>query len=112
MFSPTRTILLKKEIYKDLQKEKPSHLSISVLIHEEEHRKSMNGRIGFEYLFSRQNRINEEMNAYKVQFSYLKKHKASYDLDRVAKAFAGHIYLWAMGYDDAMKLLKKTWREA
>ena len=68
--------------------------------------------LGIKYLFFPKSRVEEELSAYKVQFSYLKKNKTEYDLERIARAFSGPIYLWAKSYKDAKEMIEKTWREA
>lgn len=105
-------IWLRKDIYDDLLSDKPSPWSVSILIHEEEHRKSVGIIKSFEYLFSPKSRIEEEMSAYKIQFAYLKKHRGKWDIDHTARAFSGPVYYWSMSEGEAKKMLEKAWREA
>lgn len=106
------SIFLDAEVYKDLKKDEPDPTSVSLLLHEEEHRKHASWENTARYFFIPKFRITEEMNAYRVQFSYLKKHGATYDLKRIARAFSSPMYLWSMSYEEAMGALEKTWKEA
>ncbi len=112
MFVPTKTIFLRKDVFDDLRKENPSRINISILIHEEEHRKRMGVMSTLMYVFSPKARLDEELKAYKVQFSYLKKNKETYDLERVARAMSGIVYLRMLSYKKAKKTIENLWAKA
>jgi phage-related protein len=115
-FNIGTTIYLNKNIYLDLQKDNPKLENIAVLKHEEVHVKRVKEvgtlKFGYKYTFSPKFRLDEELIAYKVMFSFLKEHNASYDLDRVARALSGPRYLWVKPYKEAIKIIEKTWEEA
>ncbi len=57
-------------------------------------------------------RLSHELAAYKQEFVYLKAHNETIDLDKIARNFSGLKYYHATNYQNAKKLLEKTWEEA
>lgn len=115
-FNIGTTIYLNRDIYEDLQNSSPKIENIAVLKHEELHvkrvREKGSMKWGFKYAVDPNFRLNEELLAYKVMFKYLKENNQTYDLDRVAKAFAGGRYLWVKPYKEAKVIVQKAWDEA
>lgn len=108
-------IYLQKEIYENLLSEKPEHVNIGYLIHEQTHytrTKSMGVfKFGILYLLSKKGRFNEELIAYKAQMKYLKSNNQTYDTSRTAKALSSWPYLWCMSYEKAKMALDSVWAE-
>lgn len=90
-----KTIYLKREIFEDLQTEKPKPESLAVLVHEQTHadRTREIGLISFglKYILSGKFRFSEELEANKNAFKILKQNKINVDLDRKAKILSGWI---------------------
>lgn len=105
-------IYLRSDIYNDLKSDKPDPTSVSLLIHEEVHLKNMNKLTSLKYIFSRKNRLEEELSAYREQFKYLKEHNRNYDLDKLALKLSGPLYMYSTNYETAKKKLERIWREA
>ena len=105
-------IYLPEEIFTDLQKENPDPINISLLIHEEEHRKNSSLSNIIRYALFPKARLNEELGAYKVQFKYLKSKRATYDIENVARNLSGFFYFYSTNYKNAKRLLEKAWNES
>ena len=108
----TQRIYLNEQILNDLKGDKPSHHSISILIHEREHLRRKGLKNSINYVLFRRHRLSEELRAYKKQFAYLKSKGEKYDLENVAKKLSGPLYLFATNYKNAKKLLENLWNEA
>jgi len=110
------TIYLKKEIFKDLQAVEPKTENLAILIHEQTHVSRINKtgllKYSFLYLFSREFRFSEELEASKKAFIILKKNKLKVDLDRKARVLSSWKYLWSVNYQFGKKELEKAWELA
>lgn len=111
-----RRIYLPKETFEDLKSKSPNHQNTAVLIHEEIHlRRVRNTNLIiyiFKFLVSRKFRLEAELEAYKEQFKYLKRHGLKYDLEKVAKDLSGKKYFWLTSYENAKALINEAWRDA
>lgn len=57
-------------------------------------------------------RFKKEIIAYEKQFEYLKKNKATINLENIARHFSSTTYLWSKKYEDARKELQKLWNKS
>ena len=112
----TKRIYLRKEIFEDLKKDNPSHQNIAILKHEEIHFKNVNQANLIKYLvkflLSQNFRLQIEVEAYRGQFKYLKKHGLKYDLDHSSKAMSSRRFLRVGSYEELKTIMNKTWKEA
>ena len=106
-------IYFHKVIYDDLISTNPNPINIAMVLHEFEHIKRMDqigkSKFKLKYLFSGQFRLQEEIEADKPRFKYLKKLNIKPDLDNRAKILSGAVYFWMISYKKALELLQKTW---
>lgn len=106
-------ILLRPEIYKDLENEKPDPRNLAILVHEQTHvnRTQELGlvKFGLGYLFSKKFRFREELLAYKAGFEILKKNDVSVDINSLAKVLSSWVYFWPVKYDFAREKLLEAW---
>lgn len=111
-----KSIYLNPQIYTDLLNENPKPFSIGILMHEEYHREDLKKVGPIKYLFKNtfipRFRLLHEVAAYKEEFTYLKKHNTSIDLDKIARDFSGLKYFHVTNYINAKRLLDKAWEEA
>ncbi len=113
-------IYLRDYIYDDLKSDKPNPLNVGVLIHEQYHARQFQKcnsnfdkiLMGLKYYLSRKYRLQEELNANRVQFRYLKQNGLTYDLDTRAKHLSGIYYLWCSSYEEAKEKLVEVWEKA
>ncbi len=102
-------IFLRNDIFNDLKSSSPNPLSIALLEHELLHlkRQKEQGPLVFslKYIFSSRYRIKEELLAYKRQAEILKKYNKEFDKKVIAKNLSSWMYLWAISYNEALKLL-------
>lgn len=104
-------IYLRNDIYSNLQSDIPDDRNYSVLLHEMKHLERMKFlgmfRFGFQYIFSRKHRLEEELLAIREQIIYLKSKNLEYDIDWSARTLAGWPYLWCTSYENAKKRLEE-----
>jgi hypothetical protein len=100
-----KIIFLRREIFDNLKSNNPTIQNLSVLKHEEIHRKRGGMLKAWRYLFPKL-QLQEELIAYKEQFKFLKENKETYNLENVAKHLPG------IDYQIAKKLIAKVWNEA
>lgn len=109
-------VYLPKEIYDNLKSQNPDPRNVATLIHEETHLKREKEigpvRFGIKYLLSSKFRFNEELEAHKEAFKFLKRRKIKPNIERTAKFLSGWIYLWPVSFEIAKKELEKAWEEA
>lgn len=113
-------IYLRDYIYDDLKSNKTNPLNVSVWVHEQYHARQFQKcnsnfdkiLIGLEYYLNRKYRLQEELNANKVQFKYLKENGLTYDLDARAKHLSGIHYLWCSSHEEAKEKLVEIWEKA
>lgn len=109
-------VYLSAAVYEGLHTDNPDPYHVSVLIHEEEHIQRIK-RYGIfrwyaRYLWSRRFRVEEELAAYRSQFTYLKAKDLTFNFARVARGLSSWQYLWAVSYTEALERLQKLWDEA
>lgn len=108
-------IYFSEEVYKKLRSPNSDLKYVAVLLHEQTHieRQREMGFLkwGIKYVFSPKFRFNEELEAIKVQISYLKKHKRKFDIDKRARYLSGWLYFWPVSYKTAKKELEEAWGE-
>ena len=105
-----------RSLYENLTSDEPDHAGIALVLHEQEHLKRI-GEAGVfkwygRYFYSRTFRLDEEIEATKTQFNYLKQNGESVDLDHRAKILSGGVYLWPTNYQHAYALLSAIWNSA
>lgn len=109
-------IILRKDIYDDITSNNPNPVWVALLEHEAKHierqRKMGKWKFQFYYQLSPKFRINEELEADKARFQYLKKHNIPYSLEDRAKMLSSWKYFWAIGYKEVRKRLEKIFEEA
>lgn len=109
-------VYLPREIYDNLKSSSPEPRNTATLIHEETHLKREKEmgplKFGIKYLFSPKFRFNEELEAHKESFKFLKKEKIKPNIERSAKFLSGWLYFWPVSYELAKKELEKAWEEA
>ncbi len=106
-------VYLKKEIYENLNNPSPDPYFESILVHELKHKEQVEktGYIIFsiKYLFSRNFRLNSELEAIKAQITFLKSKDIKYPyIERTAKALSSWVYLWAGDYA-VIKTVLDSW---
>lgn len=106
-------VWLSRKAYDNLYKSEPGPYSLAVVLHEQEHLKHMKERgvlkFYLKYMFVPSFRFNEELQATKPQFAYLKAAGLTYDLKRKAKQLSGWLYFRAANYDTALASVKDLW---
>jgi len=56
--------------------------------------------------------VEEELSAYKAQFTYLKAQSLTFNFARVARGLSGWQYPWSLTYSEALGRLQKAWDKA
>lgn len=106
-------IYLPEEMYEDALREAPSRETEAVLVHERTHirQQSRDGLFSYmlKYVFSREFRLTQELEAIEAEMAYRKAHGLSYDIERKARQFSGSSYLWVLPYDEAKAQLEALW---
>jgi hypothetical protein len=106
-------VYLAPHIWDGLHKNPPDHLSVAVLLHEQEHikRQKKMGWIkwGLRYTFDEKFRLEEELAAVVPMMKYMKENNQTMDLPKMARNLSGYIYLWCVSYDEALRRLREMW---
>lgn len=120
-FSKSATTINKKIYLPDAQYQevKSGNVGASTqgtLIHERVHQQNQT-ELGFtvyalKYFFSRVFRLNEELEAHKAQFSFLKKYDLEFNIPARAQEFSSITYLWCCTQEKAKLLLENLWEQA
>ncbi len=102
-----------ESIFIDLHKADPDKANIGILLHEQVHldRQIKHGVCwwNIKYIFSKEFRLAEELEAIKVQMAYMKENGLVYDIDRKAKQFNSSLYLWVLPEDKSKPILTELW---
>jgi len=108
-------ILIPDKIFQNLKSKSPNPNYISVLIHEETHRRRQKeiGALNFflKYIFDSKFRLEEELIATKAAMEYLKSKGINYDFEKNAKFLSGHIYGRMISQKKAEGKLREIWEE-
>ncbi|MCX6706424.1 MAG: hypothetical protein NTV24_05005 [Candidatus Woesebacteria bacterium] len=107
-------IYFPKETYEKLCSKNPDLKYVAVLLHEQTHierqRKLGWVKWGAKYALFPKFRFNEELEAIKVQMSYLKKHNRKFDVEKGARYLSGWLYFRPVSYKTVRRILEKVWK--
>ncbi len=102
-------IYLRNDIYSNLLSKNPDDYNYSVLLHEMKHLERMNAigmiKFGFQYIFSKKHRLEEELLAMQEQIRYLRSKNLKFDIGKAAFSLSSWAYLWATDLENAKSKL-------
>ena len=106
-------VFLGRSVYADAFSTNPSRYTVGLILHEQEHLKRIK-RYGvvkwyLHYLFSPKFRLTEELEAYAIQFAYLKHAGLTINIEKIAHFMSSWLYLWVGNYKDMFKRLNELW---
>jgi len=106
-------VYVPRTMYEDLHQKSPDPYYIALVLHEQEHikRAKTSGVFRFyvRYLLRRHFRFEEELEAIKPQFHYLKKMGLDPYIEHRARYMSGWLYFWPVSYDTALRKLQEIW---
>lgn len=109
-------VFLGRSVYKDAFGPNPNPYTVGLILHEQEHlgRMKKYGVIKWylHYVFSPKFRLHEELTAYAVQFTYIKRAGLTINIDRIAHFLSSWLYLWVGNYKDMLRSLNKLWESS
>lgn len=112
-FAAFGRIYLRNEYWQEWNSGKASPKTLSYLAHEYTHIKRMGMGLtsGVYYWLNPKFRYQEELAAIREEMKVLKKHKASFNIEKRARDLSSFAYLWCTNYKTAKEELEKAWKE-
>lgn len=109
-------VWLSRQAYDNLNQAIPDPYSVAVVLHEQAHLNRMKevGVINFyfRYVCIPGFRFNEELEATKPQFAYLKRQSLAYNFEQKARQLSGWLYLRSTSYERALSSIEDLWDRA
>jgi hypothetical protein len=108
-------IFTPRAIYNNLVSENQNPYYLALIIHEEVHYKKQKELgiliFGLKYIFSKEFRLKEELNAIKASIKYLKSNNILLDLEKVDLSSSDYLFLWPISKYYKIEDIKKFYQE-
>ena len=105
-------VYLPKDMWQRFQAHALTHKDQAVIIHEQVHiarYKNVSWVRAARYVWSRKERLTEELLGISAEMAYLQRQGLPYDIERKARQFSSRPYFWLGSEEESRAVLRRLW---